>query len=151
MYEAPERLGTGSPNRLRALADVTGLVTDGAFFPDGRHLVLRTYTKALVYSFPDLSLLGEIDLPGQRQGEGIAVLDDEVALPELRRRQRTPAAGRRARRDPDAMGATDEPEPSASASEPGPAGDPSRGPRARRRRRAPTFRSRRRGRRPGPT
>ncbi len=78
IYEAPERLGTGSPNRLRALADVTGLVTDGAFFPDGRHLVLRTYTKALVYSFPDLSLLGEIDLPGQRQGEGIAVLDDEA-------------------------------------------------------------------------
>ena len=53
VYEAPERLEAGGPNRLRALADVTGLVTDGAFFPDGRHLVLRTYTKALVYSFPD--------------------------------------------------------------------------------------------------
>ena len=77
VYEAPERLDPAQPNRLRPLGDVVGLVTDGAFFPDGRHLVLRTYTKALVYSFPDLALVGEVDLPGQRQGEGIAVLDDE--------------------------------------------------------------------------
>lgn len=116
MYEAPERLQTGSPNRLRAMADVTGLVTDGAFFPDGRHVVLRTYTKALVYSFPDLTLLGEIDLPGQRQGEGIAVRDDEslflssegVNAPLLR--VEVPDEIR------DAMAAPDGPEPSPSES-----------------------------------
>jgi hypothetical protein len=116
VYEAPERLAAGSDNRLRAMADVTGLVTDGAFFPDGRHLVLRTYTKALVYSFPDLSLVGEIDLPGQRQGEGIAVLDDEslflssegVNAPLLR--VDVPDEIR------EAMAAPHEPEASASAS-----------------------------------
>ena len=61
----------------RGRADVTGLVTDGAFLPDGRHVVLRTYTKALVYTFPDLALVGDVDLPRQRQGEGIAVAPDE--------------------------------------------------------------------------
>ena len=115
VYEAPERLDPGSPNRLRAMADVSGLVTDGAFFPDGRHLVLRTYTKALVYTFPDLALVGEVDLPGQRQGEGVAVLDAEslylssegVNAPLLR--VDLPDEIR------DAMEA-DEPEPSASSS-----------------------------------
>ena len=86
LFEAPERLDPAPDNRLRPLADVTGLVTDGAFFPDGRHLVLRTYTRALVYTFPDLALVGELRLPGQRQGEGLAVAG-RTALPVLRRRQ----------------------------------------------------------------
>ncbi|MEZ5097755.1 MAG: hypothetical protein R2731_17745 [Nocardioides sp.] len=49
------------------------LVTDGAFLPDGRHVVLRTYTAALVYSFPDLDLLARLELPAQQQGEGLAI------------------------------------------------------------------------------
>ena len=77
VYEAPERLDAGQPNQLRELGPVAGLITDGAFFPDGRHLVLRTYTQALVYSFPELALVGEVELPAQRQGEGVAVLDGE--------------------------------------------------------------------------
>ena len=70
IYEAPERLGTGSPNRLRALADVTGLVTDGAFFPDGRNLVLRTYTKALVYGSPTCRCSARSTCPASARARG---------------------------------------------------------------------------------
>ncbi len=65
------------PVRLRALAPVPGLVTDGAFFPDGRHLVLRDYGTATVYSWPGLDDVGSFELPEQEQGEGIAVQDDD--------------------------------------------------------------------------
>ncbi len=47
--------------------------TDGAFFPDGRHLVLRGYGDATVYTWPDLTAAGTVQLPRQEQGEGIAV------------------------------------------------------------------------------
>jgi hypothetical protein len=80
LYEAPAELDPARDNRLRRVGGVAGLVTDGAFFPDGRHLVLRTYTAALVYSFPTLDVVGEIDLPAQDQGEGIAVDGDTLYL-----------------------------------------------------------------------
>lgn len=64
------------PVRLRELGSVRGFATDGAFFPDGRHLVVRDYGSATVYSWPDLRDVGSFDLPQQEQGEGIAV--DEV-------------------------------------------------------------------------
>ncbi len=73
LYRAPEELSESEPNRMEAVADVPGLVTDGAFLPDGRHLVLRTYSRAVFYSYPGLELVGEVDLPDQQQGEGIAV------------------------------------------------------------------------------
>lgn len=64
------------PVRLREIGSVRGFATDGAFFPDGRHLVVRGYGEATVYSWPDLQDVGSFDLPEQEQGEGIAV--DEV-------------------------------------------------------------------------
>ncbi len=73
LYAAPNPLSASGVNRLRAIADVPGLVTDGAFFPDGRHLVLRTYGRAVFYSYPGLEAVGEVELPEQQQGEGIAV------------------------------------------------------------------------------
>jgi hypothetical protein len=74
VYAAPRDLVPGGKtNRLRVFARVSGLVTDGAFFPDGRHVVLRTYGTASVYTFPGFELVGTVDLPGQRQGEGISV------------------------------------------------------------------------------
>ena len=73
LYQAPEQLSESEPNRLKAIADIPGLVTDGAFLPDGRHLVLRTYSRAVFYTYPGLELVGEVDLPDQQQGEGIAV------------------------------------------------------------------------------
>lgn len=65
------------PVRLREIGSVRGFVTDGAFFPDGRHLLVRGYGSATVYSWPDLRDVGSFALPEQEQGEGIAV--EEVA------------------------------------------------------------------------
>ena len=73
VYAAPRDLSTGSANRLRPFARVAGLVTDGSFFPDGRHVVLRTYGTATVYTFPGFEPVGTVELPAQRQGEGISV------------------------------------------------------------------------------
>lgn len=73
VYAAPPTLDADRANRLTALGPVVGIVTDGAFFPDGRHLVLRTYSAAHVYTYPGLEHVGELELPDQPQGEGIAV------------------------------------------------------------------------------
>ena len=78
LFAAPTRLDPAKDNRLTPLGNVTGLVTDGAFFPDGRHIVLRTYTSAMVYSFPDLELVGELRLPAQQQGEGLAAVGKDT-------------------------------------------------------------------------
>ena len=73
LYAAPETLGPGV-NELTAVGPVIGIATDGAFFPDGRHVVLRDYGRAAVYSMPGLSPVGSaFALPDQEQGEGIAV------------------------------------------------------------------------------
>jgi hypothetical protein len=74
VYAAPRSLrDDGRPNRMRRFAQVAGLVTDGAFLPDGTRVVLRTYGTASVYTFPGFELLGTVQLPRQRQGEGISV------------------------------------------------------------------------------
>ncbi len=72
LYAAPPELADDAPNVLGLVGETTGIVTDGAFFPDGEHLILRTYTNAVVYSFPALEQVGAFDLPSQEQGEGIA-------------------------------------------------------------------------------
>ena len=73
---APRHLDAGADNRLRPVGRALALATDGAFFPDGRHVVVRDYTRAVVYTFPGLRPVGEVPLPRQQQGEGIAVADD---------------------------------------------------------------------------
>lgn len=73
VYAAPPETADDAPNQLGLVGQVVGLVTDGAFFPDGRHVVLRTYSRAAVYTFPELESVGSWDLPTQPQGEGIAV------------------------------------------------------------------------------
>jgi hypothetical protein len=112
VYAAPDHLSShdtdgGRPNRLRAYARVRGLVTDGAFLPDGRHVVLRTYGQAMVYTFPAFGLVGTVRLPAQPQGEGISVGADgrvlvssegvhsdvlQVSLPRSLTAPRAPAA-----------------------------------------------------------
>jgi hypothetical protein len=73
VYAAPRRLSADRPNRLRPVADSVALATDGSFFPDGRHYVVRGYGSASVYGYPSHELIGSFPLPRQRQGEGIAV------------------------------------------------------------------------------
>lgn len=74
VYAAPRTLAPGGrASRLTAFARVSGLVTDGTFFPDGRRVLLRTYGTASVYTFPGFALVGTVRLPAQPQGEGISV------------------------------------------------------------------------------
>jgi hypothetical protein len=72
VYAVPS-LAPGGPHRLRRFAQEPGLVTDGAFFPDGRHVLLRGYGAATVYTFPGFAPRGTVVLPPQRQGEGVAI------------------------------------------------------------------------------
>lgn len=77
LYAAPGKLGEDRTNELELLGeDLLPIVTDGAFFADGKHFVLRGYGDAAFYRWPSLKPVGEIDLPEQEQGEGIAVADD---------------------------------------------------------------------------
>lgn len=76
LYRAPRTLSADGPNRLAPVGGVLGIATDGAFFPDGRHVVLRDYSRAVVYTFPDLHEVATFRLPKQEQGEGIAVARD---------------------------------------------------------------------------
>jgi hypothetical protein len=76
LYAAPAALDAAGSNRLRAVGRVLPLATDGSFFPDGKHLVVRNYTSAVVYAWPSLQPVGAFPLPHERQGEGIGVADD---------------------------------------------------------------------------
>lgn len=77
---APARLDPDRPNRLREIGSATSIATDGSFWPDGRHLLVRGYATATVYAWPSLDVVGRFDLPDQMQGEGIAVDPDGVVL-----------------------------------------------------------------------
>ena len=76
LYAVPEHLDPSRANPLKAVGRVLPVATDGAFFPDGKHLVVRDYTSAVVYAWPSLQPVGSFALPAQRQGEGIAVGSD---------------------------------------------------------------------------
>ncbi|CAA9378337.1 MAG: hypothetical protein AVDCRST_MAG60-680 [uncultured Nocardioides sp.] len=80
LYAAPPDLADDAPNMLGLLGTTTGIVTDGAFLPDGEHLVLRTYTTAVLYTFPALEQVAAFDLPSQQQGEGIAAPSTDVVF-----------------------------------------------------------------------
>jgi hypothetical protein len=73
LYAAPQDLDPTRPNRLTEVGPVVSIATDAAFFPDGRHLVVRSYESARIYGFPSLEPVADIQLPDQEQGEGVAV------------------------------------------------------------------------------
>lgn len=79
MYAAPARRGDGT-QQLEPVGQVMPLVTDGAFLPDGRHVVLRDYARAVVLTFPGLEEVGQVRLPSSPQGEGIAVTPEGTLL-----------------------------------------------------------------------
>jgi hypothetical protein len=76
LFAAPEDLDPTRPNRLTEVGPVVSIATDAAFFPDGRHLVVRSYESARIYGFPSLEPVADLDLPDQEQGEGVAVSAD---------------------------------------------------------------------------
>lgn len=101
-WAAPRTVTPGRTYRLRQVGRLPGLVTDAAFLPDGRHVLVRTYGRAMVLDFPSWQVEASWELPAQPQGEGIAVspeggihLSSEgVGQPVLR--VRPPAAARAA-------------------------------------------------------
>lgn len=79
LFAAPEQLSGDGVNRLEPVGPVLSIATDGAFFPDGKHLMIRDYARAVVYAFPSLERVAEVELPEQDQGEGLAIdRDGEV-------------------------------------------------------------------------
>jgi hypothetical protein len=75
LYEAPARLRTDRVNVLRRVGQAPLLATDGAYAPDGRRFVIRTYFSAHIYSAPG-KLVRIVSLPHQEQGESIAYSAD---------------------------------------------------------------------------
>jgi len=82
VFAGPRRLRSARPNALRAVGRAPGIVTDGAFFRDGRHVVLRDYSRAYVLDTTRLPWrrVGGFELPDQPQGEGVAVRRDGRSL-----------------------------------------------------------------------
>jgi hypothetical protein len=122
LYAAPDRLSTSTTNRLEPVADVLGMVTDGAFFPDGRHLVLRSYSRAVFYTYPGLEPIGDVTLPDQQQGEGIAV-DERGTVYLSSEGQRAPVLRIDLPRRLERALAPPEPDPPAEADATAPGGD----------------------------
>lgn len=128
---APATLDSDRPNRMRLVGTAIGVATDGSFFPDGRHFIVRSYGRAAVYTWPGLAEVDRWELPDQDQGEGVAVradrtvfLSSEGALAPVLR-IRLPAEVRRAVRPvapPEPPEQTAEPRPAPQADEEGLAG-----------------------------
>lgn len=72
VYRAPARLSPDGVNELTRVAGAPSTVTDGAFLPDGRHVVLRSYGSATVLAQPGFEPVRTVPLPEQELGEGIA-------------------------------------------------------------------------------
>jgi hypothetical protein len=79
LYEGPKRLRTSGFNVMHRVGDAPLYATDGAFSPDGRTFVIRTYWDAEIYSAPGKAL-STLSIPGQKQGEGITFTPDGRSL-----------------------------------------------------------------------
>jgi hypothetical protein len=79
LYRAPAELRSDRVNLLRRVGRVPPLVTDGAFSPDGRLLVLRDYLAAHLYAASG-GRLATVTLPLQQQGESVAFSADGRSL-----------------------------------------------------------------------
>jgi hypothetical protein len=75
VYRLPDPLRTDRINVARPIHGVTteGMVTDGAYLPDGSGVLLRTYIDIVVYTIPDWHELTPIDTPPQPQSESLTV------------------------------------------------------------------------------
>jgi len=82
IYLAPpmDELSEDKVNMLRRIAPAPSTITDGAFSPDGRRLVLRDYVFAYIYAEPDGDPLARITLPVQQQGEAATFTRDGKSL-----------------------------------------------------------------------
>jgi hypothetical protein len=79
LYAVPEELREGEVHRMRGAGQVMAAATGGDFFPDGRHLIIRGYSQAVIYTWPEMDELATVDLPFQPQGEALGI-DEEGRL-----------------------------------------------------------------------
>ncbi|WP_338672039.1 WD40 repeat domain-containing protein [Streptomyces sp. SCSIO 30461] len=81
LYEGPERLVSSGTNVFRRIGEVPW-VTDGAFSPDGKELVLRSYFSARGYAWTDGRLGADhaVSAPLQGQSESVTYTSDGKAL-----------------------------------------------------------------------
>ncbi|MEV3990551.1 WD40 repeat domain-containing protein [Streptomyces sp. NPDC049837] len=81
LYEGPAQLTADGPNVFRRIGEVPW-VTDGAFSPDGKELVLRGYFSARAYAWKDGRPGTEkrLSAPLQRQSESVTYTVDGSAL-----------------------------------------------------------------------
>ncbi len=82
LYEGPARLSAGGTNVFRRVGEVPW-VTDGAFSPDGKELVLRSYFSARAYEWKDNGRLGAdraVSAPFQGQAESVTFTADGTAM-----------------------------------------------------------------------
>ncbi|MFE6775348.1 hypothetical protein [Streptomyces sp. NPDC057702] len=82
LYAGPARLAATGVNRFERIGEVGMWVTDGAFSPDGAHLVLRGYFEAVLFDWRGgkPKKIGEPRLPIQRQGESVTYSPDGGTL-----------------------------------------------------------------------
>ncbi|TRV74246.1 esterase-like activity of phytase family protein [Streptomyces sp. 130] len=81
LYEGPAKLTTGGDNVFKRVGEVPW-VTDGAFSPDGKELVLRSYFSARGYAFAN-GRLGKdyaVESPLLPQSESVTYTADGSAL-----------------------------------------------------------------------
>jgi hypothetical protein len=79
LYAAPRQLSSSGFTILRRVGNVPPTATDGAFAPDGRTFVIRTYFGATIYTAPGRRLTN-VSLPAQPQGESITYTLDGRSL-----------------------------------------------------------------------
>ncbi len=81
VYRGPSEMKSGAVNTFTRIADAPGAVTDGAFFADGRFVVVRGYFEAHVLS-PNAGWksVAKFTPPIQIQGESVAESADGEAL-----------------------------------------------------------------------
>jgi len=79
-YTGPRSLSSQTVTLTQVGGGLLPVATDAAFFPDGEHIVVRNYRRAVVYTWPGLETVGDFVLPNQPQGEGIAVVGDRLFL-----------------------------------------------------------------------
>ncbi|MGX1885542.1 WD40 repeat domain-containing protein [Streptomyces sp. NPDC055287] len=82
LYEGPARLSAGGANVFRRVGEVPW-VTDGAFSPDGKELVLRSYFSARAYVWKADGRLGadrSVSAPFQGQAESVTYTADGTAM-----------------------------------------------------------------------
>ncbi|MEV0976904.1 WD40 repeat domain-containing protein [Streptomyces sp. NPDC049915] len=82
LFEGPAKLSTSGSNLFRPVAPVDLWATDAAFSPDGEHLVVRGYFGGIAYDFDGgkIKKTGRLDVPLQRQGEGVTYSADAKKL-----------------------------------------------------------------------